>query len=186
MVDVLGLIQSAVAPFLENKIIVYLIVLLILGADTWVAYNFTITPELAAPLKSLDAGEYFVIQNYNDVSGNKMCNKTDGSFFFLEGILFHKATSEEINLYCREQNAQCKLENVSSVGQALGCSLVDPTQKVQHGVFGDMISAPIQFVGASANIDFLKTMQIYSWELLIAMLVIPLFMFVLIASTQAH
>lgn len=185
MVDVLGLIQSAVAPFLENKVIVYLIVLLILGVDTFSAYQFSTNPDTISPIKELEAGQYFLIPNWTDIYGQKMCNRTDGSFFFLEGILFHRASNDEINLYCRETNVQCKVDNITSVGQAFGCSLTDPNQQVQHGVFGDMLTAPLQLMGNASNIEFLKTIQIWSWELFALMIMIPLFLWGVTASSRS-
>jgi hypothetical protein len=186
MADFLGLIQTAVAPFLENKTIVYLIVLLLVGVDSFGAIQSQTLYDQENPIRELDSstGQYFVVSNYNDISGEPMCSITDPlGLFFITETLYHRASAEEINLYCREH--PCSSKNIENGTELAGCLLSDPNDKIQKGTFGGMLTYTINGIGNISGIKPLSEAVFYSWELLVLMLMIPIFLWGIDASTNS-
>lgn len=178
MVDIVNTIGSVAFPFLQNPVIIYCCILLVLGADCFYAFNAVHDPLNSPQLPILENDQYFVLWGMN-IDGEPNCSRTDGTWF-PTNLIFppRKATLDEINLYCKGFFAD------QPCGANLTCT--DEEENNNLGITGQVITSAINGVGIVFNNSYLAELKIFSWEIFILMVMLPLIVFVLTASVQAH
>ena len=175
MASFLDLIASVSAPFLENKVIVYILILLVLGVDAlYAAPSAASSPQPPA----LAPGEYFVLWGTN-VQGNPNCSKTDGSFFLAELGLAKKATPDEVNKYCPINNSS------QPCAAFLACDSDPNSGSAGLGVSGGLITGGLNLLGDTTGNEYLANLKIFSWEIFIVMLIVLLLIWLITASTRS-
>lgn len=155
--EIVEVASMLATPFLKNPQLFYLLVLLIVGVDSFQAM---IQSEVAS---ELPAGTVYIIDQ--DFFGNKVCSTTTAT-----------ALASQVNVPTYQHLADSK-EMLSLCGA---------DEKVQ-GVVGRVLTELIKAIGFLSGNDYLQTeVTILSWEIFILMVMLPLIVFVLTASVQAH
>ncbi len=155
--QLLEVISMLSAPFLKNPQLFYLLVLLIVGVDSFQAM---VGSEVA---NTLPAGTVYLIDQ--DFFGNKVCSTTtnvDLANLLNVNTYVHLADSEEMLSLCGN------VENI-------------------QGVVGRVFTELIKAIGVISFNEYLQTeVTVLSWQIFILMIMLPLILWVLVASTQAH
>lgn len=158
MVDVSGILDAVgiiASPFLKNPTLVYLLVLLVIGGDAFVSLGSSIVPD------NLPDGTVYIIDQ--DFFGNKVCSTTTSVALAEQlGVVNapHIADSKEMMEICNHN------ENV-------------------QGTVGRVFTSILAFIGVARGLSFFGTITVYSWELFIWMILIPLFWWAITSSTRS-